>query len=259
MAKTPAEQKLVAKLTAALSEVAKAMRGPYKKKPHPLETAKKIFESIPPELQPKILAQAVGKGIRRFQAAANLVADCEPSQCVDQFIRAGLSHQDEKFRGCMVQTVGVCELSRFAPELAKIILDDDDDARWWAVIAAQSVRGPACLRALLKFAETFGDEHLPFSLRCSLSRYDSPSVKPQLERAFRTHPEDRHRVCAARGLGQQKNKEAIRYLVSKLDEPDIDSESRRAAQALSEIYGWDIEWSPKAQQEAKEKWAAMKK
>ena len=185
-----------------------------------------------------------------------MLAVCKQSETVDQWIRAGLMHSDEERRSWAIQHVGIEKLVRFADEIVQII-NSDDQCRWWAVTAAGQLEIDNCLYALLKLADSFDNNPIPFALIQALSRYESPLAAPHLLRVFNSDREGRDRIAAAWGLARQNQQEAISYLVHKLDELDEDGptlEARRAAQALSDVFGWRLECIPEAPRQAKQRW-----
>ena len=253
MSQSSKKEDYVAGLRTALDELHRCQSRPPTPDANPLADVKALFESIPAELQASVLDKAIGEGIRRFRAAASMIAVCQPSECVDDWITTSLQHPDTERRAWMIQIVGDQKLLRFARHIAQII-DADEQCRWWAVSAAGDLQTEECANSLTSLAESFQAEPIPMALIQALAQYDSPQVSPHLQRVFDSHSDERDRVFAAWGLARQDHQEAIDYLVAKLDEPDSSSESRRAAQALSDLYGWDIQWTPEAQQQAKERW-----
>lgn len=255
------EQDYVTRLRAGLDELHKYQTRPSNQKSSSINRLKNLFESIPADLQRRVLDKATGNSIRRFRAAASLMAECRTSECVDAWISANLTHRESERRDCMIQIVGNQKLVRFAEEIVHAI-QSDDQSRWWAVSAAGLLGVDECLDSLVALADSFGEKPIPMALIQSLAKYDSPTTAPHLQRVLDSHQDEQERVFAAWGLARQDHKQAIDYLVRKLDEDDgkhPSLESRRAAQALSDIFGWELEWSPEAPREAKERWAAQVK
>jgi|GEM_PF-3156647 HEAT repeat protein len=253
MSESSTKADYVAGLRSGLDELHKYQSRPPTPDANPLADVKALFESIPADLQASVLDKAIGKGIRRFRAAASLLAECQQTERVDNWITASLTHPDTERRDWMIQIVGNNKLVRFAECIARTV-ETDEQCRWFAVIAAGELQTENCCDSLVSLADSFGQEAIPASLIIALSRFSSPRVTPHLERVFRSHAEERDQVFAAWGLARQGHQEAIEYLVRKLDEPDSSTGSRRAAQALSDLYGWDIEWTPEAARKAKERW-----
>ncbi|WP_425618818.1 HEAT repeat domain-containing protein [Anatilimnocola sp. NA78] len=252
MARGSADKSYIVALQEVLNDLSKTFNRP--RDPALYTKARSYFHSIPDDIRATVLDKAVGKSIKRFQVAAWLVVECDPPlPSVDEWIVAGLNDEDAKRHSWMIQVVGNAKLTRFAEAIAKIIATEGE-ARWWAVNAAAAMRGERCLPSLLELAEKYAEEETPFSLVAALSKFTSPLVIPHLNRVFESNAEERDRVAAARGLGRQGDQRAIEFLVAKLDEDDQGSQSRRAAQALSDLFGWEFEWAPGAQQIAKENW-----
>ncbi len=253
MSESSTKADCVAGLRSGLDELHKYQSQPQTPDANPLADVKALFESIPADLQAGVLEKAIGKGIRRFRAAASLLAECQQSERVDNWITASLTHPDTDRRNWMIQIVGNNKLVRFAEFIARIV-ETDEQCRWFAVIAAGELQTETCCDSLVSLADSFGQEAIPASLIIALSRFSSPRVTPHLERVFRSPTEEREQVFAAWGLARQGHQEAIEYLDRKLDEPDSSSGSRRAAQALSDLFGWDFQWTPEAARKAKERW-----
>jgi HEAT repeat protein len=96
----------------------------------------------------------------------------------------------------------------------------------------------------------------------TLKEYATEECRPLLQAAFAQPTSDEvgkvradwgktkeDRVIAAWGLGKMGDKAAISFLVQMLDDPDVRHShgfspgvSLRAAQALSDIFGWDFVW-----------------
>jgi hypothetical protein len=93
----------------------------------------------------------------------------------------------------------------------------------------------------------------------ALSKFKSEKTRPFLQRAFGLDSDEHYRVFAAWGLGRLGDRKAIEYLVKMLDDgkdnPSL--ESHRAAQALSDLFDWSLEWAPDAPKQAKERWRGM--
>ena len=253
MSQSSTKTDYVTGLRTGLDELHKYQSRPPTPDANPLSDVKALFESVPADLQASVLDKAIGKGIRRFRAAASMVAACEQSDCVDNWIAANLTHREDERRDWMIQIVANQRLVRFAKSITHII-DNDEQCRWWAVSAAGELQTDECVNSLVSLAESFREEPIPMALIQALAKYDSPLVAPPLQRVFDSHSDERDRVFAAWGLARQDHREAVDYLVAKLDEPDSSSESRRAAQALSDLYGWELEWTPETPQQAKELW-----
>jgi hypothetical protein len=220
-----------------------------------MKVATGAIEGLPPEAQLPILQKAMGKGIRRFRSAASALARCKQNAHIDEWITAAFEDQDAERRIWIVQVIGLERLTRFAPQVNRMI-EEDPDCREFAIIAAGNMRLRSNCDMLVSYANSLGAQDIPMNLLQSLSKFKSEKTKPFLQRAFECGSEEHYRVFAAWGLGRHGDRNAIEYLVKMLDvENDGPSlAARRAAQALSDLFDWKLEWAPDAPAQAKERW-----
>lgn len=214
-----------------------------------INNARTAIERLPAESQLPVLQKAIGKGIRQWRAAATVMGRCGQSPQVDEWITAALNDPEGERREWIVQVIGNERLVRFAPHINRIISDDESSVRQFAIIAAGNLCTDSNCDTLVSFAGSLGDREIPMNLLQSLSKFKSDKTTPFLRRVFEAGADDRHRVYAAWGLGRQGDRRAVEYLVSMLGDPDREGptffdpgESRRAAQALCDIFDWPFEW-----------------
>ena len=213
------------------------------------------IEGLAGQAQVPLLQKAIGKGIRRFRSAASVLGRCRQAPQIDEWIIAALSDPDAERRDWMVQVIGKERLVRFAPQINRII-EEDSDCRDFAIIAAGELGDHSNCDSLVSYANSLGPRDIPMNLLQSLSKFRVEKTMPFLRRAFESGSEDHYRVFAAWGLGRHGDRNAIEYLVKMLDD-GIDGPSlaaRRAAQALSDLFDWQLEWTPDAPAQAKERW-----
>lgn len=223
-----------------------------------ISKARAEIEGLPEELRIPVLQKALGKGIRRWRAAASVLGRCTQGSHIDNWIATALKDSDREHRDWMIQIVGNQRLVRFAPEINRIIRDDLD-CREFAITAAGDLGTDANCATLVSYADSLGPREIPMNLLQALSKFKSDKVKPFLQRAFETGSDDHYRVFAAWGLGRQGDRKAIEYLVSMLDDADEypSLPARRAAQALSDLFDWSLEWTLNAPVQAKKRWHDM--
>lgn len=214
-----------------------------------INNAKTALEGLPAESQLPLLQKATGAGIRRWRAAASVMGRCSQSPQVDEWIIAALGNPDGERREWIVQVIGAERLRRFAPEIDRIIRDEDSSVRDFAIIAAGELGADSNCDTLVSYAKALGDREIPMNLLQALAKFASDQTTPFLRRVFEAGADDRHRVYAAWGLGRQGDRKAVEYLASMLVDPDRagpsffdPGESRRAAQALCDIFDWPFEW-----------------
>jgi hypothetical protein len=68
--------------------------------------AQAAIERLPKDLRLSVLQKAVGKGIRRWRAAASVLARCKQSPQVDEWIASALRDADTERREYMIQVIG---------------------------------------------------------------------------------------------------------------------------------------------------------
>ena len=218
---------------------------------------KAAIEGLPENLRLSVLQKATGSGIRRWRDLASVLARCAPSPQIDEWIAAALRDTDTERRDWMIQVVGIERLVRFALEINRIILEDPE-CRDFAILAAGNLRCDANCDALISYAESLGTRDIPGNLLLALSKFKSEKTRPFLQYEIE-HGSDEGRVFAAWGLGRLGDRSSIEYLVRLLDDGK-DKSSRvawRAAQALSDLFDWSLEWGPDAPVQAKERWRGM--
>ncbi|PCC69212.1 hypothetical protein SAMN02745121_05857 [Nannocystis exedens] len=174
------------------------------------------------------------------------LGDAEPGGAADAEVRELLSVHDD-VRDWLVQ--GMKTRARFIPELRAIARDGDDPQWAWAVDGLGELGDRDGVEILM--AHTAGRD-TPFVLLDALRKLKDPIAALVFEPNL-THPETRTRVYALWGLAALGHEAPIAGLVALLDDPEVRTatsyapgESRRAAQALCDLFGWPFEWKPEA-------------
>lgn len=196
------------------------------------------------------LDKAIGSSKKRRQEAVYLLSELTGVPEVIERIGQWLNDPDPQWRSWLIQMVENAGLKQFAPSLNAIIEHDPDEfCRAAAIHAAGALRADDNLPALLRLAEG-GEYDQIWRLAWALKGYATEECRPYLNRWFAGSGSDKQtRVIAAWGLGKLGDKQAMRYLIEMLDDPDrkgenffAPGESLRAAQALSDIHDWPFEW-----------------
>lgn len=208
------------------------------------------------------LDSVVGKSKSRRQESVYLLSEFTHLPEVVARIGQEFKNPDVRWRQWLVQIVGHRRLTGLAPHLIPIIEQDPDIfCRQGAIWSAGKLKADECLPSLLRLAEDPPPE-LTWSLAFAFTEYSQEASRPFLQRLF----EDRlassgHRVVAAWGLAKLGEKEALRYLVGMLFDPNKETsmgyfpgESLRAAQAVCDIKGWQFEWNKMFVEAHREEW-----
>jgi HEAT repeat protein len=152
-------------------------------------------------------------------------------------------------------------LVQFAEPLNAIMLSDPDPfVRQLAIHAAATLKSDVNFSTVLTLAAN-PPADLRWVVLCALTAFARDSCRPYLEAAFRDKASAKHdRIIAAWGLGKLGDPVAVDYLVRTLDDLEIrdehgfdPGESRRAAQALCNIYSWPFEWLTSSVDETRER------
>ena len=212
------------------------------------------------------LDKAIGRSKRRRQEAVYLLSTWTDIPEALHRIGEWLTDSDPDWRSWLIQIVAEKRLFQFAPTLKNVIEDDSDEfCRGMAIHAAGVLRSDECLPAILRLAErnhgSFisrlvrtlrpNDPSLTSRLAIALSSYAAEECRPHLQKWFDDKSQEKSiRVLAAWGLGKLRDKRAVEYLISMLDDPDEEGpgyftpgESIRAAQAVCDIFNWSFEWN----------------
>lgn len=212
-----------------------------------------------------ILDRAVGRGVQRKRAAADLLAEMTDLPEVKDRFAGWLADADLAWRAEMIEFVGRKGLHQFAPLLNDALAGGGDElCLAYAITSAGDLRSEANLAAILRLTD---DPTMPLRNRLlwALKDYGHPRCRPALRRLY--HAADkRDRVIVAWGLGKLGDEEAIWYLADMLDDPDIHTptsfepgESLRAAQALCDIHGWPFEWHRDWVAKTKRRWLGLQR
>lgn len=208
------------------------------------------------------LDRAVGRSKTRKQAAAELLSVLPDLPEATQRLNDWLVDADRDWREWMVGFVGESELHEFAPALNACLLAPQDDLHLavTALGAAGKLKSDVNVPALLHLAAADPGVH-PRALLWDLINHSHARFKPVFARFFASKDDKEIRVLAAWGLGKLGDAGAAAYLAEMLDDPDertptsfTPGESRRAAQALCDIFGWPFEWEPAAVDRTRRRW-----
>jgi HEAT repeat protein len=130
------------------------------------------------------LDRAVGRGVQRKQAAADLLAKLTDLPEVADRFASWLRDDDFAWRAETIRLVGVEGLHQFAPLLNDALAGGDDFCRAHAITAAGQLRSEDNLPLLLRLAADPAAK-LGNRLLWALKDYGHPLCRPALERVFR--------------------------------------------------------------------------
>jgi hypothetical protein len=195
-----------------------------------------------------IVDRAVGGSKARRRQAVYVLSEVADTPEVAARIGEWLADPDREWRSWLIQTVEQLGLRQYGVQLERIIRSDPEDVcRDFAIHAAGTLRAPECLNTLLEMAESQPHTH---AVAWALKDYATDACRPHLRRYFEATNDTSLRVVAAWGLAKLKEQDALQYLVAMLDDPDdrgpqhfTPGQSIRAAQAVSDLFGWPFQWN----------------
>lgn len=206
---------------------------------------------LPRENLLESLDEAVGNNKKRKAEAVYIL--CELTDIPEAVDRIGdwLADPDPQTRSWLIQTIAGRKLGQFAPLLNRLILHDPDDfCRDMAIHTAGRLRNEVNISALVKVAES-NQPKLTWRLAETFSKYAAEEFRPYLQQWFLDTSQPKStRIFAAWGLGKMGDDPAKQYLYEMLFDPEVRTpksydpgESRRAAQAICDIRGWEFDGS----------------
>ena len=219
-------------------------------------------ESIPSEQLAIVLKESIGKSICLWRAAATVLSRCQATEAIDQWIIDGLTSSDRERHSWMLQLVGRERLTRFS-DVVNSLIESRSESLDWAIDAAGNLCTDSNRAVLIRYANSLGDRLCDMNLVQSLVKCRSEDARGLLLPAFYLGNDDQYRIFAAWGLGQLGDTRALGYLADWLNdkiEGGVWSSpaAMRAAQALSAIFDWSLDWGDEAPSKAEALMSANK-
>jgi hypothetical protein len=235
------------------------------------------------------LDAAVGRSKIRKKAAINVLSELIDVPGVVDRLSGELKNPDWRVRHWVLDTIGFHNLVQLAPLLNKVILEDPDNfCRSGAINLAGAFRQDVNFPVILSVV---GERGLESALVHALTDYGREEGRPFLRLVFErpvgerpapaefedTNNPEALRKCgewsdrkcaklwAAWGLAKLGDVEAIQHLGEMLYDPEYRGrlscywgESRRAAQAIADVFGLPFEWSPEGADHIRKWWQENK-
>lgn len=199
----------------------------------------------------EVMEKAIGRSKKRREQAVFVLSSLIDRPEVRDRIADWIHDEDPQWRAVMIQIVGQERLTALAPSLSDVIRDDPE-CRAWAIRAAAEILAPENLPALLERTE-HADEVEGRALLWAFRRFGAEGARSFLRRWLDDERADvGDRVVAAWGLGTLGDERARCFLVEILyEEYGHKQPIIRAAQALSDLYGWPFYWGRDAIDQAR--------
>lgn len=247
------------------------------------------IKTLPREGILAALDAAVGRSEARKKAAVHVLSELTDVPGVLDRLSEELKSPDWRVRHWILDAIGFHDLVQLAPLLNAVILEDPDDfCRSGAINLAGAFKQDVNFPVILSVV---GEHSLENALVHAFTDYGREEGRPFLRKVFerpvgeRPTPADfedtnnpealrrtgdwRERKCAklwaAWGLAKLGDAEAILHLGAMLNDPEYRGrlscdwgESRRAAQALADVFGLPFDWSPEGVEPIREWWEENK-
>lgn len=212
--------------------------------------------------------EAVGCDSKLARYAPFVFSELVGEPGINEIFAELLEYADDVGRSSIIQTIGLRRMKNLVGVLNDHFAREADDF---------------CRDQLLSTLGTIADESsLPIFLYliqrnqprdrwrilCAARNYARIEFKEYLLSVFETDDKKSDTVMAAWGLAKVGSSKAYDYLISMLDDPERviktettttfdPGESIRAAQAISEINGWEFEWGATSVESVKRKLAKV--
>jgi hypothetical protein len=215
----------------------------------------------------KNFKSAVGK-IKKYQEASMYVFAELPDLFSKDFIKYEiLESYHESCRSMILQRIGNSKLSGLLFVLHEVMENYPDDVAW-AITSLGEIADDSSIPLLIDLYKKTGTQYSGLAMALRKFR-PNPSVIEPLKHIFvlcdeypPTHKDiiKRDKIMAAWALCKHGCFDHYDYIVGLLEDSDISTETsfspgeaRTAAQAISDIKGWEFEWEEKYVQVVKDR------
>ena len=157
-------------------------------------------------------------------------------------------------RAAIIQTIGVRRMRSLVVALNDHFTREYDDFCRDQLLHALGRIADESSLPIFTYVMSSNSKRDEWRILCAAISYARLEFHEYLIHVFKSSETKKpNRIMAAWGLAKLKNKQAYDYLISLLDDPERTSkkdgvttydpgQSLRAAQAISDINGWDFEW-----------------
>jgi len=216
----------------------------------------------------KNFKSAVGK-TKKYQEASVYVFAELPDLFSKDFIKYEiLENYHDSCRSMILQIIGNSRLSNLLFVLHEVMENHDEDVAW-ALTSLGEIADDSSIPLLINLYEKTGAQYS--GLAMALKKFESnPAVIKPLKEIFLlcdtkadSNILKRDKIITAWALCKHGCFDHYDYITGMLEDPDIRTETsfspgqaRRAAQAISDIKGWEFEWGEKYVQIVKDRLSA---
>jgi hypothetical protein len=190
----------------------------------------------------EVVRNAVGSDAKRRRFAPFIFSELYDVPGIDTVFRELLETSDPTGRADIIQTIGLRRMRGLAGVLNEHFTREADDFCRYCLLHSLAKIADDSSLPIFEHLMKKGEKRDEWSLVVAAKEYGRPEFKRYLLRVFEDPgTKTTHRLIASWGLAKLGDKAASDYLACMLDDP-VSRTALRAAQAISDINGWDFEW-----------------
>ena len=192
---------------------------------------------------------AVGSNSKRRQYSPFIFSALYDVPGIEMVFRELLENADADGRADIIQTIGLRKMRNLVGVLNDHFPKESDDfCRGCLLHTLASIADESSIPIFVYLMHK-SDRRDEWRILVAATNFARSEFSDYLVEVFGNEAtETSHKVMAAWGLAKLKNKQAYTYLIKMLDDPEIRTansfhpgHSKRAAQALCDINGWEFE------------------
>lgn len=212
--------------------------------------------------------EAVGSDSKLARYAPFVFSELADEPGIDRIFTELLENADDVGRSAIIQTIGNRRMKTLVAALNDHFARETDDfCRDQLLWALGTIADESSLSIFLYLIQK-NERRDRWRILCAARNYAKVEFYDFLVTVFETDDKKSNKIMAAWGLAKLGSTEAYDYLISMLDDPRTviktatttshdPGESIRAAQAISDVNGWQFEWDASAVDEIKNRLETM--
>jgi HEAT repeat protein len=219
------------------------------------------IKDIPREGILEALSEAIGNDKKRTKASVFIYSELTDIPEIEEVFEHLLLDSDAEARSIIIQSIRSIKNTNLVPFLNDHFYKETDEFCKDALLYTLTVIGAESSFKIFKELSDRKDNKYAFRVLLAFIKYQKSESKPYLLRIYNDKNLDKIlRIHAAWGLAKLGEKDYIDYLIKMLEDPIIKTpksydpgQSIRAAQAISDILGWEFEWHKDSVEKVKER------
>ncbi len=198
--------------------------------------------------------QAVGSDSKLARYAPFVFSELADEPGIERIFTEVLENADDVGRNSIIQTIGLRRMKTLVGVLnGHFARETDDFCRDQLLWTLGKIADESSLPIFLSLMRK-NEERDRWRILCAARNYARIEFKDYLVAVFETDDKKSNKIIAAWGLAKLGSAKGYDYLISMLDDPERvittdttttydPGEAIRAAQAISDINGWEFEWN----------------